>query len=345
MPRRKKQRIEETFPLFSGVAKAIRPTVKRLDHRRPATAIAKMKRAIDSTFRGASSEGVKSEVRVIAESLAGKKGQPPVAREYRQGIRALQRSAQRDLRFRPLVDLVHEAEASVRCAMIGFQYRIDYFDLFRGVCEPIDLLEQARRERGEPRAHKLLRAFHEVAESLYAPYLRLLWYLCDVREKRLSEPPKFGNLVRQLSRRLGARSEVLVDIDVGWMRNSAAHHHWNYLPDNDSVEMWDDNHPVEVVPTSRIGDKVKAMHSSGQLVLAMNETSRYECFIAPSGPMRGLHAGLAKLVGNDSQVSEAAKAELDALAESAFGPLNALFKKYGWTKRPPPKTAILKTRD
>lgn len=88
-----------------------------------------------------------------------------------------------------------------------------------------------------------MRALQDVAEHVYKPYLEALWDFVRLLEgKELQAGKSFGQLVNMLEPKL-TTYPILLECRAGWLRNAAAHGNWRYLPEFDSIEAWDRNHP------------------------------------------------------------------------------------------------------
>ena len=115
----------------------------------------------------------------------------------------------------------------------------DYEDHIRRSLEPADLLLALQSRKREAKARYLLRAYREIVEMSYQKYLRLLWILSSILlDDRKPFPKSLGDYCRQLPLRLDDYRS-LVDPDVAFIRNAAAHGDWAYDPSSNSVILQD----------------------------------------------------------------------------------------------------------
>lgn len=96
-----------------------------------------------------------------------------------------------------------------------------------------------RRRAREPRARALLAAVEAICEGPYRQYLTLLWRLRAVQGVAPSAqaPVDLGRLVDDTV----VEFPQFVDADAKFLRKAVAHRHTRYLPESDSVVLWNRN--------------------------------------------------------------------------------------------------------
>jgi hypothetical protein len=113
-----------------------------------------------------------------------------------------------------------------------------------------------KRTKGETRADAVLELCETVGEHLYKPYISMVRHMRQVvaGKPMTSTPINFGTMVNQLVKE--EPQSLLVDKDVHWLRNGSSHGHHKYLPDLDSIELWDTNHPHQVFKVEELAERV-----------------------------------------------------------------------------------------
>ena len=251
--------------------------------------------------------------------------QQEIKDDLRDMARRLKREAFQDGRASLLLKLIGEADARLPfVSLVLLRDHAHPVESFRPQCEPADLIAEAERATGERRARAVVRAYRETAEWLYYPYLRTLWVLTLwARGERQPEPKADGQLVIQLARKLGDYPG-LVEEDVGWRRNAAAHGHWEYVDKGDSINMWDERRPKSNIPVGELYAKLVDMYliagptfaRVGQLYLLRN--------VALNTGMAGAFINnIPRLLSEEEAERAAAEAEIEEKAERVFGPLRS----------------------
>lgn len=95
----------------------------------------------------------------------------------------------------------------------------------------------SRRYRGERRARSLWDALGDICEDVYLPYLKSLWVIAALAKgERPTAPPRFGQLVPELPKRLESNS--LVNPSSVRVRNAVQHCFAEYLVEEHAVSLW-----------------------------------------------------------------------------------------------------------
>jgi hypothetical protein len=167
---------------------------------------------------------------------------------------------EKDPRTLELMALIDQADAKVDMAFM--EYVADFLispDTFGHMVSTGETLGEAKKLNGEPRARKVIQAIDSVAELLYQPFLvrvRAL-HLCS-QGRAVTPAPTFGMLVNELAANMPG--SLLVDPDAGWLRNSAEHGRWRYLPPSNSLLMWDLKHPEQLFKVDEIMERAWGWH-------------------------------------------------------------------------------------
>lgn len=337
-------RVKQVLTEF-GLGKFVKPVkrfVKELtscDPRRHATMIAKLKQRIDVAFAGVSEDEVRAGLEKVLATLAAPRNRKLIARALRRPPRPLNAKYARDGRAIALNEMIRDAEAAVPYSVAVFVARMDLQGLMRRMLEPADVIREARRSRGEVRARTAVRALREVAEMLYVPYLRFLWYLRDVPRDRLTTPPKFGPMVQILSRELPAATR-LVEPGAGWMRNAASHASWRYLPEADSVVMWDRRVPHTPVPVAELVALVVRMYDvSGPIMFEVCTSTLMTRLLGAPQFIEMMLDSIAMVAMKELDRAEAIGARFEEWSRGEFAAVQAFFTRHGWVKRPTPPEA------
>jgi hypothetical protein len=246
-------------------------------------------------------------------------------------IRITKREAAKDARYSLLLKLMSEADAKVPLVSIIVTLRhADPEAALGPQCMPYDLLEQAERESGEARATAVLRALGETAEALYRPYLITIWGLSFLREGKVppEQVPSFGNLVKDAHRRL-ADYPGLVELDAGWMRNSAVHNPRKYFVETDELEMWDKNVERKAVQVDELYTMVKRMYLiSGVTVQRVGQLYMFRNLFIESGLLDAFIEFLPHLFTLDEQKVRDAEERLFDRAHDMIRPLEEFFNAH-----------------
>jgi hypothetical protein len=254
-------------------------------------------------------------------------------REFSQQlIRMAKQEAMRNPRASLLLKLISEADQTVPLVSMLFLREVTQsLERLRSQLEPADLLVALETTTGETRARALVRAYREVAEWLYEPYLRLLWPLTNfaLRDNK-PEPKTFGPFVSQLSRRLHDYPG-LVDPSAGWRRNAAAHGHWQYEPDGDLLIMWDDNTPQSsIAVTELIGQLNEIYQISGPTIERVAQLYLLRDVYDRTGLLDALCDNVPAFLSLDQERMKEAEKDISVKTEAAFEPLKKLLEANGY---------------
>ena len=175
-------------------------------------------------------------------------------------IRKLERQMGSDARATQLLRLIDETDREVPYrSWLVLQQHVDLRLLIRPHCLAHTAISDARKLKGEAKASALIDAYGKTSEVLYQRYLSALWQLTCLAKGQWPKAQRFGNLVRQLHERL-SDYPGLVDASARWMRNSARHEHWEPIPGEDEILMWDDHTPRMRVTIADLASKVNDMY-------------------------------------------------------------------------------------
>jgi hypothetical protein len=195
---------------------------------------------------------------------------------------------------------------------------------------PIRLFKQAEEASGEARATLALEALAKTAEFLYKPYVQTVWALSYVRQgKRPPQAPEFGDLVRVAHERLGDLPG-LVEKDAGWMRNSAVHNLPDYVPEEDSLWMWDRNHPRTKVRVDDLLEMAQRMYIiSAATIQRVAQLYMLRDFFLNTGLFDMFVECTPYIFAGDEQRLAAAEQEMSEYATSLLEPLENFFDLKG----------------
>lgn len=316
------KKILSWMPWLPSLLKRLAREAKHLDVRRPAKLLARMKSVGEKLPLNIPLD----EGRLVAD-LRQMFAAPSTQQGLRQFLlylpRAAKKEASADPRYSLLLKLISKADEQVKLfSLTALFTAADPSNTLRPQCEPLDLIEHAERSRGEERAKAALRAYLEVAEWLYKPYLRRLWLLsCMAGNDWRKLPEHFGNLVVQLEHRL-ADYPGLVEADAGWRRNAAAHGHWEYLPAEDALVMWDKNRPRSKVPVGELLTQVNDMYRiSGPTLALVAQLYLFRDFMWNTGLVEAFIVRIPSFLSSDEVRRAAAEEEMMKKAMRVMGPL------------------------
>ncbi len=291
--------------------------IQEFDPRKVATTMARVERGL------ASVELTPEQVKEFLQAGAAPELWHELKFALDDGVRQLKEAASKDARYSLVLLLMKECHERVPFLSFMVLRWLDPPTLIRRMCEPHDLLVAADRSRGEIRARALVRAFREVAEMLYEPYLRALWALSEFTHgKWPSEPGTFGALVNACHDRFQESHPGLVDPDVGWLRNATAHAHWVYDPSNGTLILWDAKRPPRRISLEHLEQRVLNMYylAAGTLPATFMLHAVRDVMI-PNG-LLGLIEEAARAIPNADTARQAeVDRQLDALAAPLFAPL------------------------
>ena len=226
------------------------------------------------------------------------------------------------------MSLIKHADSQVPfVSMVAF-CEFDPKSHFRRMCEPLDLLSQAQDTKGEIRARAIIRAIRETAEMLYDPYLRIILQLERFGKRKWPKMPReFGDLVRVAHKRL-SEFPGLVDKDASWLRNSASHAQWEYLPKKDRIIMWDRKTPPTDVAVKELKTKVENMYLiSGMTIMYVNQIYYLRDYFIGSGLADEMCAAFKKVASNGVAENVEVAREISKELQERFDPLRSFLEE------------------
>lgn len=234
--------------------------VERFDGTEPRTFIAGMERDCDAVAEKLRRRGHRAG-RLLWFLLSRLASTTRTKKKFLETVEHVKNAAAEDERYSLILKLMHKADETVPLASLFVAYRyVDPKGMIVPQSVPLNLLRRAGETSGEARATAVLDALVKTAEFLYKPYVQTVWALSYVKEgKPLPKAPEFGDLVRVSYERL-SDYPGLVEPDAGWMRNSAVHSLPDYIPEEDSLWMWDRNHPRTKVRVDDLLEMVQRMY-------------------------------------------------------------------------------------
>lgn len=172
----------------------------------------------------------------------------------------IEKAAFADPKASLILKLMHEADEKIpHVSLLVVHEYLAPQKTFVGLSKVGDYLRKAEAAMGEEKAQITLDALEKIAEHIYKPYLQSLINLTYFKEgKKPSVIPKFGGLVATARQRVSIYPG-LIEPDAGWMRNSAAHSNFEYLPDEQALLMWDDKVPATKISVDDLFNKVHEM--------------------------------------------------------------------------------------
>lgn len=312
------------MPQLPALVKRFAKEVRHLDVTRPAKSLAKIKSIAEKfPLNIAVDEG-----RLIAD-MRQMFASPSTQQGLRQFLLYLPRATKKEASANPhyslLLKLISKVDEQVPLfPLAALLSAADPANTVRPQCEPLDLIEQAENSKGEARARATVRAYLEVAEWLYKPYLRRLWLLsCAAGNDWRKLPENFGSLVTQLEHKL-ADYPGLVEADAGWRRNAAAHGHWEYVRAEDVLVMWDKNRPKIKVPVEELLTQVNNMYRiSGPTLTLVAQLYLFRDFMWNTGLAEAFIVTIPRLLSTDEARRAAAEQELLKKVMDVVGPLES----------------------
>jgi hypothetical protein len=322
MDKRFEAKILSWMPRLPGVLKRFAKEARRFDSKHPAKALARVKGIVEKVALNSAVD----ESQVMGD-LRQMFAAPSMQQELRRLLQYLPRAAKKEASANPsyslLLKLISKADEQVPLISLAALFNAaDPTNNLRPQCEPLDLIELAENSKGEARAKAVIRAYLEVAEWLYKPYLRRLWLLsCVITNDWRVRPQHFGNLVLQLERRL-ADYPGLVEGNVGWRRNAAAHGHWEYVKAEDALVLWDKNRPQEKVPVKDLLAQLNGMYQiSGPTFTLVAQLYFFRDFMWNTGLAEALIVRIPRFLSSDEARRSAAEQEILKKAMKVFTPL------------------------
>lgn len=177
----------------------------------------------------------------------------------------------KDNRAKHLFELIEKVDSKVPNISFLILSRINPLEHIRKMYEPLDLLLEIEKYKGEHRARLIIRFFREVSEFVYDNYIRILWELTSIinDQKNITSNGKFGKIILDITPRLiKENSEELIEKDAGWIRNAASHASYIYKDSSDSLIMWDKNRPKkEILVNDLLNNSISMYSISSQVIL------------------------------------------------------------------------------
>lgn len=241
--------------------------------------------------------------------------------------KAAKKEASVDPKYSLLLKLINKVDEQAPLLSLGFLFNAADPELnLRPQSLPLDLIVQAENSKGEERAKAVVRAYLEVSEWLYKPYLRRLWMLSCVIRNEWSKPPEhFGNLIFQLGQRL-VDYPGLVEPDVGWRRNAAGHGHWEYDEAGDALILWDIKRPRCKVPVDELLAQLNRIYRlSGPTMALVAQLYLFRNFMWNTGLMDALIVQIPHLLSSDEARRATAEQEMMQKVMKVMGPAETYF--------------------
>jgi hypothetical protein len=248
-------------------------------------------------------------------------------KKFLETVEFIKRAAAEDERYSLLLKLMHKADESVPhgSLFVSFMYA-DQKGMIVPQSVPLKLLQQAEETSGEARAAAVLDALAKTAEFLYKPYVQTVWALSYVKEgKPLPKAPEFGDLVRVTHERL-SDYPGLVEPDAGWMRNSAVHNLPDYVPEEDSLWMWDRNHPRTMVRVDDLLELVQRMYLiSAVTIQRVGQLYLLREFYLNTGLLDMFVGCIPHIFSGDEKRLSEAEQEMEEYAKALIAPMEKYF--------------------
>lgn len=320
------QKLFRLMPTLPRLLRRVHKRIESFDWKQPKTFLANLEgdfKAFEQTLQGR-----ERRIGRLVWFLFGKFAvQIQAEQVVRTTVTDLKKAAAADGRYSLLLRLMHDTDKRVPFAsLLVHAWHCDPKTVWLQQCAPMDLLEQAGREKGEARATTVLRALHVTAEAVYKPYLLTLWCLSYIKEGRMPpQAPGFGELVTQTHRRL-TDYPGLVEPDAGWMRNSAAHNMPEYVVGEDAVIVWDKTHGRKKVRVDDLLEMVQRMYLiSGVTIVHVGQLYMFRDFFVSTGLFKMFVALVLLVFSRDEVRLSAAEREMELHTKSLLGPFEAFF--------------------
>jgi hypothetical protein len=249
-------------------------------------------------------------------------------RTLKEVVKMTKSEAAKDPRYSLLLKLMNEADKRVPLvSIVVFMRHGDVEKSLGPQCAPLDLIEQAERERGESRATEVLRALSETYEPLYRQYLITIWGLSFFKEGKIPPVvvPSTGKLIQDTHERL-SDYPGLVEPKAGWMRNSAVHNPRQYLLGQDAVMMWDKGGDPRAIPVSDLLAMVQSMYQiSGVTIQRVGQLYMFRKLFGDMGLLDGLVEALPMLFSASEDEIQQLDERFTAKAEEMLRPMSEFF--------------------
>jgi hypothetical protein len=240
-----------------------------------------------------------------------------------QLIEMTKQAAATDDRYSLLLKLMHKADEKVPFAgLIVSMFYADPEKMLVPQSVPLQLLRRAEKLRGEERAIVMLDALAKTVEFVYKPYIHVIWMLSYIKEgKRPPQPPELGDMIKVAAEQL-ADYPGLVERDAVWMRNSAVHNLPAYIPEEDSLWLWDRKHPRKKIGVEELLIMVQRMYLiSANTIQRVGQLYLFREFYLESGLGAMLLESSPEIFADDENRLAAAEQRMKEHANLLFEPL------------------------
>ena len=274
-------------------------------------------------------QGRHRRIRRFALFLLGRFASAVWARKFALEFIALtKRSAASDRRYSLLIKFMHDVDQNIPFAslVVALHYADPQSSL---VAHSIVLKSVTRAEKasGEARAMNALDAVTKTVDLVYKPYLIALWRLSYFKDgKNPPEVPGLGNIQDVCIARL-SHYPGLLEPDAVWLRNSAVHEVPDYIPEEDSIWMWDRTHSRRKV---RVDDLIALTRRISLIsIQTIQRVSQLYLlrFLLNTGLIDMAVACISYEVTGDEKRLKDAEARIKAYGESLMEPLTRFLEQ------------------
>lgn len=319
----------DLVPELPEALKALVGRVESFDGKSPQTLLHEIKADL-SALESAPSLTKPETAELVLSKLKATDVRTKAERATRAVARIAKRDAATDTRYSLLLKLMRTADE--RIPLISIIVSMRHGDPQAGLapmCYAGNLLAQAESEVGEPRATAALRALVATAEYLYRPYLITIWQLsCFANDQLPGTPPDFGDLVKAAHRRLSGYPG-LVELDAGWMRNSAVHQTPEYDPADDTITMQDRNKAASKVKVDDLLAMVRRMYTiSGNTITRVAQLYMFRDVFLETGLLDRLAVYISSYVLEGEGNAASAQKDVTDFAQALVAPLQAWFASH-----------------
>lgn len=316
-------------PTLPRVLQRVFRRVENFDYKQPTTIIQKIKKDFEGLVTATISNDKVGAIFFRLLSKAGFGGE--LRRMYEDLIKNLKREAASDSRYSEILRLMGEADASIPfVSMIVSHRHADFEQRLSAQCAPVDLLQQAETLRGEARANVTLLALSVTVERVYRFYLITIWQLSLFRKGEMPPPeaPATGNLLKEVQLRLPDYPN-LVEPDAVWMRNSAVHNPCEYVPQTDSVVMWDKKVPRAEVKVDDLLAMVQRIYSVSAVTMQrVAQLYLLRNLLLNTGLLDDMIDSMPDMLSGDAARQQAADDRLTKRGGEIFEPMRDFFEAH-----------------
>jgi hypothetical protein len=214
-----------------------------IDHEQPLTSIAEMEKRLenalvfDEEFLGSLEDKFKELVsnpenikKMIFDGLDS----------FKDAIRIRNND---NLEFEQLLKLFTDIDSVSSGKAVNLIVSVGILGSNREILDGCSFVQELEGLTGERLVRKIIEIAPTLIEGCYKRYLSFLVLAKYALSNSKKQPdPKLGVMIQQASS-LGTDYPLLINNDIGWLRNSVAHHNWRYDVESGAVFMWDDKHP------------------------------------------------------------------------------------------------------